>query len=76
MTEKVFHVGRYTTEGPVWWFKFLNASIPLIGGATWEERLADTLKSYNAIYISQIDSRPTLIFDSERDAMMFILKWS
>lgn len=69
-------VGKYLGEGPHWWFNFLQACLLTVNGKSWEDLLDEKLKSYNAIYLSKISSSPMLIFDSEKDATVFILKWS
>ena len=65
-------VGEYRKDGPEWWFNFLRSVIALISGKTWNALLNEGLKPYNACYLDN----STLMFDSEKDAILFILKWS
>lgn len=70
-------VGEYSTEIPVWWRNFIESIMPLgTLRESWDVFLDQQLKPYRAIYLSEVVSTPTLIFESERDAMMFILRWS
>lgn len=70
----VVTLGIFTNEIPSYWLNFLS-SIDLSIGAIgdWREESNRALKQYNAVYV---EDPGKLIFDSEQDYMLFVLRWS
>lgn len=72
MNEKfVVPMGIFTNEIPKYWLNFLSNLSPFI--EDWREESNRSLKQYNAVYVEDPER---LIFDSEQDYMLFVLKWS
>ena len=72
MNEKfVVTVGRFTNEIPSYWLNFLSNLPPFI--EDWREESNRSLKQYNAVYVEDPER---LIFDSEQNYMLFVLRWS
>jgi len=72
MNEKfIVHMGIFTNEIPRYWLNFLSSIEPFI--EDWREESNRLLKQYNAVYIEDPER---LIFDSEQDYMLFVLRWS
>ena len=66
----VVTLGIFTNEIPSYWLNFLS-NFPFI--ENWREELNRSLKQYNAVYV---EDPGKLIFDSEQDYMIFLLRWS
>ncbi len=72
MNEKfVVPMGIFTNEIPSYWLNFLSNLTPFI--EDWREESNRSLKQYNAVYVEDPER---LIFDSEQDYMLFVLRWS
>lgn len=68
-----FHVSKFTNLSPKWWLNFLQ-SLPLPTKNS-NALINENLKKWNAFYLDR-SIETTLIFDTEKDATMFILRWS
>ena len=72
MNEKfVVPMEIFTNEIPSYWLNFLGNLTPFI--EDWREESNRSLKQYNAVYVEDPER---LIFDSEQDYMLFVLRWS
>ena len=72
MNEKfVVPMRIFTNEIPSYWLNFLSNLTPFI--EDWREESNRSLKQYNAVYVEDPER---LIFDSEQDYMLFVLRWS
>jgi hypothetical protein len=72
MNEKfVVPMGIFTNEIPSYWLNFLFSLDLSIND--WRKESNRSLKQYNAVYVEDPER---LIFDSEQDYMLFVLRWS
>lgn len=72
----VIHVSKFSNQAPIWWMNFLR-SLPLIkSNSAFHSMINTNLKKWNAVYLEHSVERPTIIFDTEKDAAIFIFKWS
>lgn len=71
-----FTLSRFTHECPRWWINFLQSLPYTSSDLPYSSLVSKNLKKWNAIYLDQVTSTPTLMFDTEKDATMFILRWS
>lgn len=69
-----FRVSKFTNLSPKWWLNFLQ-SLPLTTN-NFHALINETLKEWNAVYLDHSVETPTVVFDTEKDATMFILRWS
>lgn len=70
-----FQVSKFTNLSPKWWLNFLQ-SLPLTAN-NFHPLINENLKKWNAVYLDCCSvETPTVVFDTEKDATMFILRWS
>lgn len=68
-------------EVPKFWLNFLidrsgEMDNKIVSLDTFVIVINEQLKCFNCIYISTEDKEPTLLFSTEKDATLFILRWS
>lgn len=72
----IFQVSKFTNMSPNWWVNFLQ-SLPLTkSNFAFHALINENLKKWNAVYLDKSVRTPTIVFDTEKDATMFILRWS
>lgn len=71
-----FTVDNFSHLSPGWWLNFLR-SLPLTKSPDDYIKLINSeLKNWRAIYVTELTVTPKVIFEEEKYATMFLLRWS